>query len=295
MVTNMHKKITKAIIPVAGLGTRFLPATKAQPKEMLPIVDKPAIQFLVEEAASSGIEEIIFVTGKGKRAIEDHFDSSPELEEALEQKGKSELAREIRAISALARFSYVRQREPKGDGDAILTAAHLIGNEPVAVMFGDCVYDSKTPALRQLLDSYERFQAPIIGLTEIPRSEVSKFGVIGGNKIDAKHWEITSFVEKPKPEEALSTIVAPGKYIITPAVVGMLTALSRKELTGELRLADAFSAMLASGEKLFGRMMEGEWLDCGSKIGFLKATVRFGLSHPETKVDFRKFLKGVTL
>src|SRR3989344_2402737 len=145
------KKITKAIIPVAGLGTRFLPATKAQPKEMLAIVDKPAIQFLVEEAVASGIEEIIFVTGKGKRAIEDHFDSSPELEEALEQKGKNELAKEIRAISNLAHFTYVRQKEPRGDGDAILTAAHLINDEPVAVMFGDCVYDSRVPALRQLL------------------------------------------------------------------------------------------------------------------------------------------------
>ena len=289
------QRITKAIIPVAGLGTRFLPATKAQPKEMLPIVDKPAIQFLVEEAASSGIEEIIFVTGKGKRAIEDHFDSSPELEEALEQKGKDALAQEIRAISALARFSYVRQKEPKGDGDAILTAAHLIGDEPVVVMFGDCVYDSAVPPCRQLLDSYERFNAPIIGLTEISRSEVSKFGVIGGKKIDEKHFEITSFVEKPKPEEAVSTIVAPGKYIITPEVIKVLEELSRRGVNGELRLADAFSEMLARGEKLYGRMMEGEWLDCGSKIGFLKATVRFGLSHPETKEDFKKFLSSVKL
>lgn len=287
----MHH-ITKAIIPVAGLGTRFLPATKAQPKEMLSIVDKPAIQFLVEEAAASGIKEIIFVTGKGKRAIEDHFDSSPELEEALEQKGKNKLAKEIRAISNLAHFTYVRQKEPKGDGDAILTAAHLIDDEPVAVMFGDCVYDSRVPALRQLLDSYEKFQKPIIGLADIPRHDVPKFGVIDGKKIDAVHWEIKTFVEKPKENEAPTTIVAPGKYVITSKVLKVLSELStNKAFLGELRLANAFETMLKRGDVLYGRMMEGEWLDCGSKLGFLKATVRFGLKHPEIKKEFREFLK----
>lgn len=287
----MHH-ITKAIIPVAGFGTRFLPATKAQPKEMLAIVDKPAIQFLVEEAAASGIKEIIFVTGKGKRAIEDHFDSSPELEETLEKKGKEELAREIRAISNLAHFTYVRQKEPRGDGDAILTAAHLIDGEPVAVMFGDCVYDSRTPALRQLLDSYEKFQAPIIGLADIPRRDVSKFGVIDGKKLDAVHWKIKTFIEKPKEDEAPTTIVAPGKYVITPEVLKVLGEISaNKAFSGELRLANAFEAMLKRGDTLYGRMMEGEWLDCGSKLGFLKATVRFGLLHPETKKDFKTFLR----
>lgn len=284
--------ITKAIIPVAGLGTRFLPATKAQPKEMLPVVDKPAIQFLVEEAAASGIEEIIFVTGKGKRAIEDHFDSSPELEEALEKKGKKELAREIKAISNLAHFTYVRQKEPRGDGDAILTAAHLIDDEPVAVMFGDCVYDSKVPALRQLLDSYEKFQAPIIGLADIPRRDVPKFGVIDGKQIDDKHWQIKTFIEKPKEKEAPTTIVAPGKYVITSKVLTVLGELSASQaFSGELRLANAFETMLKRGDTIYGRMMEGEWLDCGSKIGFLKATVRFGLLHPETKKDFKTFLR----
>ena len=288
------QKITKAIIPVAGLGTRFLPATKAQPKEMLAIVDKPAIQFLVEEAVASGIEEIIFVTGKGKRAIEDHFDASPELEEALRRRGKEQLAKEIHRISKLARFSYVRQQEPRGDGDAILTATHLIGDEPVLVMFGDCVYESKVPASRQLLDSYKKFNAPILGLAEIPREQVSHFGVIQGKRIDTVHWSISDFVEKPTVQEAPSNIVAPGKYVITPAVIKTLEGIRKTgNFKGELRLADAFEAMLKKGEKLYGRLLLGEWLDCGSKIGFLKATVRFGLKHPETKEEFRKFLHTI--
>ena len=292
----MFNKITKAIIPVAGLGTRFLPATKAQPKEMLPIVDKPAIQFLVEEAVASGIKEIIFVTGKGKRAIEDHFDSSPELEEALLQKGKRELAKEIHDISNLAHFTYVRQKEPKGDGDAILTVAHLINDEPVAVLFGDCVYKSEVPALRQLLDAYEQFHAPIIGLADISRHDVSKFGVIDGKKIDDTDWQIKTFIEKPKEKDAPTTIVAPGKYIITPEVFKVLAELSaEKTFSDELRLANAFDEMLNRGDKIYGRMLEGEWLDCGSKLGFLKATVRFGLEHTETKNEFEKFLKSLKL
>jgi len=292
----MVQKVTKVIIPVAGLGTRFLPATKAQPKEMLSIVDKPAIQFLVEEAVASGIKEIIFVTGKGKRAIEDHFDSSPELEEALRQKGKKELAEEIRAISNLAKFSYVRQKEPRGDGDAILTASHLVNDEPVAVMFGDCVYDGKIPALRQLLDSYEKFHAPIIGLAKIPREEVSKFGVIKGEKMDGLHWKISDFVEKPKTSEAPSNIVAPGKYVITPEVFSVLKELDKsKEISGEFRLANAFEKILRRGDAIYGRILKGEWLDCGSKLGFLKATVRFGLKHPEIEKEFKKFLSSIKL
>src|SRR3989338_2112907 len=290
----MIKKITKAIIPVAGLGTRFLPATKAQPKEMLPIVDKPAIQFLVEEAAASGITDIIFVTGKGKRAIEDHFDYAPELEDALRKKGKHNDLKQIRDISELARFSYVRQKEAKGDGDAILTAAHLIGDEPVMVMFGDCVYSSEVPAGKQLVASYEKFSAPILGLAEIPPSDVSKFGVINGKKLDAVHWEIDTFVEKPTVEEAPTNIVVPGKYIITPRVFEVLETLQKDPtFKGELRLASAFEKMAEGGEKIFGRMLEVEWLDCGSKIGFLKATVHFGLKHAETAKEFQDYLKSL--
>lgn len=290
----MKNKITKAIIPVAGLGTRFLPATKAQPKEMLSIVDKPAIQFLVEEATRAGITEVIFITGKGKRAIEDHFDSSPELEEVLHKKGNDDLAKEIRDISNLARFTYVRQKEPKGDGDAILTARHLINGEPVLVLFGDCVYDSVVPASSQLIESYDRFQTPIIGLAEIPKEDVHKFGVIAGDKIDNLNWKISNFVEKPKIGEAPSNIVAPGKYIITPEIFKILEDLSNdSNRTGELRLADAFTSVLNKGGDIYGRMIDGEWLDCGSKIGFLKATVRFGLKHAETKVEFKKFLSDL--
>lgn len=254
-------------------------------------MDKPAIQFLVEEAVASGIKEIIFVTGKGKRAIEDHFDASPELEASLREKGKEKLAKEMREISNLACFTYVRQKEPKGDGDAILTAAHLIGNEPVAVLFGDCVYNGAVPACRQLMQTYEKYHAPIIGLAKIPRSEVSKFGVIDGKKLDKKCWKIHTFIEKPRAKEAPTTIVAPGKYIITPDVIKMLEEIkSRGSFKGELRLADAFGEMLKRGEEIYGHELSGEWLDCGSKVGFLKATVRFGLEHPETKLEFKRFL-----
>ena len=183
----MSQKVTKAILPVAGLGTRFLPATKVQPKEMLPVVDKPVVQYLVEEVVASGIKEIFFVTGREKRSIEDHFDMAPGLERTLEEKGKPELATLVRKISDLAHFSYIRQKTARGDGDALLQARRLIGDEPVLVVFGDCLYDSDIPTCKQLLESFEKFNAPIIGLAEIPRSEVSKFGVIDGVKIDDKH------------------------------------------------------------------------------------------------------------
>ncbi|TSC57291.1 MAG: Uncharacterized protein Greene041679_355 [Parcubacteria group bacterium Greene0416_79] len=288
------RKITKAIIPVAGLGTRFLPATKAEPKEMLPIVDKPAVQYLVEEASATGITDIIFVTGRGKRTIEDHFDVAPGLERTLEEEGKTEAAKLVRDISNLARFVYVRQKYPRGDGDAILAAAHLIGDEPVAVLFGDCIYESTVPAIAQLLAAYEEYQTPILGLAEVPKKDVVHFGVIGGKKVGKRDWLIERFVEKPKVSEAPSCIVAPGKYLITPEVIRTLEELrTAGDFSGELRLADAFTAMAQRGEKLYGRLLEGEWLDCGSKIGFLKATVRFGLTHAETKAEFKKFLKSL--
>lgn len=290
----MNRKITKAVIPVAGLGTRFLPATKAQPKEMLPIVDKPTVQYLVEEAVASGITDIIFVTGRDKRTIEDHFDVAPGLERTLEENGKKEAAKVVRDISNLARFAYVRQKYPLGDGDAILTASHLIGDEPVVVIFGDCLYRSNVPTVKQIIDSYEKFRAPVLGLAEIPHEEVSRFGVISGKKIDGKHWEIRTFVEKPKVEDAPTNMVVPGKYIITPQVIKVLEDLKHdKFFKGELRLANAFEEMASRGEKLYGRMLDGEWLDTGSKIGFLKATVRFALEHPETKKEFRAFLKSL--
>lgn len=290
------QKITKAIIPVAGLGTRFLPATKAQPKEMLPVVDKPVIQFLVEEAAASGITDVIFVTGREKRTIEDHFDVAPGLERLLLEKKKTDALEVVRRVSNLARFVYVRQKEPKGDGDAILTAEHLIGAEPVVVMFGDCLYSSNVPAVKQLVDAYRQYSAPILGLAEIPREDVSKFGVISGTKLNARDWEIQTFVEKPKVEEAPTNVVVPGKYVITPRVIEVLRELQEdRSFKGELRLASAFEVMAHKGEKLYGRLLEGEWLDCGSKVGYLKATVRFGLEHAETEKEFKRFLKTLKL
>ena len=288
----MFQKVTKAILPVAGLGTRFLPATKVQPKEMLPIVDKPVVQYLVEEIAASGIKEIIFITGREKRTIEDHFDIAPGLEHMLEEKGKPELARLVRDISSLAEFAFVRPKEPRGDGHALLQAARLLGDEPVLVVFGDCLYDSDVPTCKQLLDSYEKFQAPVIGLADIPRSEVSKFGVVSGSKVDDVHWGIQGFVEKPRAEDAPSTVVAVGKYIITPAVFKVLKELDEKQsFEGELRLVNAFETMLARGEKLYGRILEGTWLDTGDKFNFMKANIHLGLKHPEIGPKLKAYLK----
>jgi UTP--glucose-1-phosphate uridylyltransferase len=210
-----RKKVKKAILPVAGFGTRFLPATKAQPKEMLPVVDKPVVQYLVEEAVAAGIEEIIFVTGRGKRAIEDHFDVSYELEDTLVEKNKHDLLETVQTISGLAKFSYVRQPVPLGDGHALLQAAHLVDDdEPVLVMFGDCIYDSEVPAAAQLIDAYHKYEGTIIGMADVPREEVSKFGVLSGTALDEQHWQITHMVEKPAVEDAPSNTVAPGKYLL---------------------------------------------------------------------------------
>ncbi len=289
------RKIKKAILPVAGFGTRFLPATKAQPKEMLPVVDKPVVQYLVEEAVASGIEEIIFVTGRGKRAIEDHFDVSYELEDTLVEKNKHDLLDLVKNISGLAKFSYVRQPVPLGDGHALLQAAHLVDDdEAVLVIFGDCIYDSAVPAAKQLIDAYEKYQAPIIGLTEVERSEVSKFGVIAGEALGGGDWKISGFVEKPKAEEAPSNIVAPGKYVITNEVFKILEGMDSGK-SGEIRLADAFDTMLERGMPLYGHTLEGEWLDTGDKFNFLRATIHFGLKHPEVGEKLRNYLKGLSL
>jgi UTP--glucose-1-phosphate uridylyltransferase len=285
--------IRKAILPVAGFGTRFLPATKAQPKEMLPIVDKPVVQYIVEELVASGIEDIIFVTGRGKRAIEDHFDISYELESTLAEKQKHDLVKAVQDIPNLARFTFVRQKTARGDGDAINQAAHLIGkDEAVIVVFGDCLYDSKTPNSRQLIRAYDKYNAPIIGLAEVPMDEVSKFGVIDGKQIDAKIWKIKSFVEKPKKEEAPSNIVVPGKYILTPEIFRRLATLKEWK-SGEQRLADVFDSMLRDKKPLYGCMLNGEWLDTGDKFNFVKATIHLGLKHPEIGEKLRKYIKGL--
>lgn len=286
------KKIKKAILPVAGFGTRFLPATKAQPKEMLPIVDKPVVQYLVEEAVASGIEEIVFVTGRGKRAIEDHFDTSFELEETLVEKNKKDLLQEVRKISNLAKFSYVRQPMPLGDGHAILQAAHVVGDEPVLVLFGDCIYDSALPAAKQLIEVYEKYGDSVIGLSQVDREEVSKFGVIDGVEVDRSVFEVKRIVEKPKVEEATSNLVAVGKYVITPEVMEILAGMKHGK-SGEIRLADAFEIMLEKDRPLYGKELEGEWLDTGDKLGFIKATVKLGLQHSEVGEKLKSFLESL--
>ncbi len=282
--------IKKAIIPVGGFGTRFLPATKAQPKEMLPIVDKPVIQYLVEEAVASGITEIIFVTGKGKRAIEDHFDYAGELEVYLESRGKKELAQEVRDISSLAHFAFVRQKEPKGAGDAILQARYLIGHEPVAVLYGDDVVDGKVACLAQLLQVFEKYQAPVLALERVERKEVSKYGVIRGKKIDRNTYDVHELIEKPTVKEAPSNLISIGKYIITPEILDYLAQVT-PQANKELYLTDAFAMHLKQGGKIYGYEFEGERYDCGDKLGFLKAVVHFGAKHSEVGVAFKRYLK----
>lgn len=283
------KKIRKAILPVAGFGTRFLPATKAQPKEMLPVVDKPVIQYLVEEAVASGIEEIVFVTGRGKRAIEDHFDISYELEDTLVEKNKHDLLETVQKISGLAKFSYVRQPSPLGDGHALLQAKHIIGDEPALVIFGDCLYDSEVPASKQLIETFEKYGDPVIGLSEVPENQIPLFGVIDGVKVDGKTYEVKGLVEKPKIEEAPSNLVAVGKYVITPDVMEILETMDHGK-SGEIRLIDAFEILLEKNKAIYGKILEGEWLDTGDKFNFVKATIHMGLKHPEIGEKLKAYL-----
>lgn len=284
-------KIKKAIMPVAGFGTRFLPATKAQPKEMLPVVDKPVIQYLVEQAAEAGISEVIFVTGRGKRAIEDHFDYSFELSKTLVEKNKVDLVAKVEAIEHLAKFSYVRQSIPLGDGHAINCAAHLVrDDEPVLIMFGDTLYDAEVSPVKQLIEAYEKYGEPVVGLSEVKHEDVSKFGVIDGEKIEDGVYDIKRFVEKPSVDKAPSNLVAVGLYIITPQILQILREMKGGK-SGEIRLADAFDILLEKGGKLHGLKLEGEWLDTGDKFGFIKATIKLGLKNPELGGDLKDLIK----
>lgn len=280
-------------MPVAGFGTRFLPATKAQPKEMLPIVDKPIIQYLVEEAVAAGIEEIIFVTGRGKRAIEDHFDYSFELEQTLVEKNKLDRLKEIYKLPTLAKFAFVRQPKPLGDGDAILKARHLIGDEPCAVLFGDDIVDFEKPCIGQLMEVFEKYGDPVMALEKIPKEEVCKFGVVQPNKISERTYEIKDLVEKPEIEKAPSNLTIVGKYIITPDVFDELEKVKPGK-DGEIRLADALKSLI-SRKAVYGYEFEGRRYDCGSKLGFLEATVEFALKHGELNGRFRDYLKGLDL
>lgn len=285
-------QIKKAIIPAAGLGTRFLPATKAQPKEMLPIVDKPAIQYIVEEAVASGIEDILIITGRGKRAIEDHFDKSFELEETLAKKEKWDLLEVVRQISNLANIHYIRQKEPKGLGDAVLCAKTFIGNEPFAVLLGDDIVQAETPVLRQLISVYERYHCPMVGVKEVRKENVSKYGIIDIASPPLEHgvFKVLDFIEKPQPENAPSNIAIMGRYILPPAIFNILENQT-PGAGGEIQLTDALKT-LVQHQPIIAYLFSGKRYDIGDKLGFLEATVDFALSRNELKDAFLKYLEG---
>lgn len=284
-------QIRKAIIPVAGMGTRFLPATKAQPKEMLPVVDKPVIQYIVEEAVAAGIEEIIFVTALGKQAIENHFDRNFELEYRLEQKGKiTELAL-VKDIGKIAKFAFVRQAKPLGDGHAVLSALPFIDqHEPVAVLFGDDIIYGEKPAIGELFETYYEHKKPVIAVQEVPHEQVHRYGVIDGPEVQKGVFDIQQFVEKPSPGEAPSNQAVIGRYVLTPEMYSILSE-TKPGKDGEIRLADAFATYLKQDGKLFGKQFSGKRYDCGNKLQFIIAQIELGLIHPEVKQDLQDYLK----
>ncbi|WP_066172851.1 UTP--glucose-1-phosphate uridylyltransferase GalU [Bacillus marinisedimentorum] len=288
-------KVKKAVIPAAGLGTRFLPATKAQPKEMLPIVDKPTIQYIIEEAVQSGIEDIIIVTGRGKRAIEDHFDKSLLLEESLEAKGKDKELKEIRDIADIADIHYIRQKEPKGLGHAIYCARKFIGNEPFAVMLGDDIVVSEEPCLKQLLNQFEEKESSIIGVQEVNKEDVSKYGVISYDKenVANRTYRVTGLVEKPPEEEAPSNLAIMGRYVLTPEIFGILenTPPGRG---GEIQLTDALQE-LNKEQNIYGYLFEGKRYDIGNKYGFVQATIEFALMRDDLRDPLKNWLKSTVL
>ena len=288
--------IRKAVFPVAGLGTRFLPATKAQPKEMLPLVDKPIIQYGVEEALASGVDNIILVTGRGKNAIEDHFDVSVELETFLEARGKTELLAEIRKISNLINFSYVRQGEPLGLGHAVLVTRNLVGNEPFAVILGDDVIDANPPALKQMIDVYHRVNGPVLAVERVPMENVSSYGVVAIDD-SADFGEgvhrITDLVEKPRREEAPSNLAIIGRYILTPDIFPALEQTA-SDRTGEIQLTNGLRRLLKD-RPLYACEVKGVRHDTGNKLGFLKALVYFALHRPDLAEPFRRYLETLKL
>jgi UTP--glucose-1-phosphate uridylyltransferase len=281
--------VTKAVIPAAGLGTRFLPATKASPKEMLPLVDKPIIQYVVEEAVASGITEIIIVTGRGKRAIEDHFDAAVELEHTLKANGKVKLLKGMQQLNRMANICYVRQPNPKGLGDAILCAEPFLSGEPFAVLLGDDIIDSRVPAIAQLIAVYEQFHRPVVAIQQVPISEVHRYGIIKGRQAARNLYDVSTLVEKPSPSQAPSRLGIVGRYVLTPSIFTWLRRL-KPGRGGEIQLTDALSGC-ASTEGLYGWKLVGQRYDAGDKLGFLKATVELGLKHAELGAAFRRYLR----
>lgn len=284
-------KIRKAIIPAAGLGTRFLPATKAMPKEMLPIVDKPTIQYIVEEAVASGIEDIIIVTGKGKRSIEDHFDNSFELEFNLAEKQKWDLLDSVRKSSEMADIHYIRQKEPKGLGHAIWCARKFIGNEPFAVLLGDDIVEADKPCLRQMIDVFDEFKSSIVGVQPVPWEEVSRYGLVDGTELADRVFRANRLVEKPKKEDAPSNLAILGRYILTPRIFDMLGE-QQVGVGGEIQLTDAISR-LSEVERIIAYNFEGKRHDVGEKMGFIRTTIHYALQHEELKDDLMAYLKEI--
>ena len=285
------RKLRKAVFPVAGLGSRFLPVTKASPKEMLPVVDKPLIQFAVEEAAAAGITEMIFVTGRNKRAIEDHFDKAYELETELERKNKTVLLDMVRSVLPEGvRCIYLRQAEPLGLGHAVLCAQPVVGNEPFAVILADDLMDSQPPAIARMAQVFAREGASLLGVEEVPRDQTQSYGIVTIDRMEDDLARIHSIVEKPKPAAAPSNLAVIGRYVLTPRIFDLLAAVT-PGAGGEIQLTDAISALLAH-EQVFAVRLPGRRFDCGSKLGYLQAMVEFGLRHPETGEAFARYLKS---
>jgi UTP--glucose-1-phosphate uridylyltransferase len=286
------KKITKAVFPVAGLGTRFLPATKASPKEMLPIVDKPLIQYAVEEAVAAGITDLIFITGRGKRTIEDHFDKAYELEAELQAHGKNKLLKEVRnLLPPGVTCAYIRQAEALGLGHAVMCARHLVGDEHFAVILADDLIDAPTPVMKQMVQVHAKHGGSVIAVQDVPREETSSYGIVTAEKVATGVSRLQGIVEKPKPEDAPSTLGVVGRYILSPRIFHFLENL-RRGAGGEIQLTDAIGRLLRD-ENVFGYEFQGRRYDCGSKLGYLEATVNYALKHPELADDFRDFLAVV--
>lgn len=286
-------KVTKAVIPAAGLGTRVLPATKAQPKEMLVIVDKPSLQYIVEELVESGIKDIIIVTGRNKNSIEDHFDHSYELEDTLKKNNKNTLLEKVEDISSMANICYVRQNHPKGLGHAILKAKSFVGNEPFVIALGDDIVYNDIPVAKQLIDSYSKYGSSIVGCQEVKESDVSKYGIVKPLlSLDEKIVEMEDFIEKPSVEEAPSKLACLGRYLLTPKIFDYLEKTEPGK-GGEIQLTDAIVAMMKDGEKVLAYNFEGKRYDIGNKFGLLKANIEFGLRNEETREELLEYLKSI--
>jgi UTP--glucose-1-phosphate uridylyltransferase len=289
----MNSRITKAVFPAAGLGTRFLPATKASPKEMLPLVDKPLIQYVVEEAVASGIEEVVLVTGRGKRSIEDHFDVAFELEEDLKAKGKHKLLSEIQRIANLVTFCYIRQKKALGLGHAVLTTKRVVGDEAFAVLLGDDIVDAKIPVLKQMMDVYTRYPYTILAIQKVPKSQTQNYGIIDAKKIEDSVYLVKDLVEKPSPDEAPSNLAIIGRYILTPGIFDALED-TKPGKGGEIQLTDGLK-LLMKKQPIYAYEFQGVRHDAGDKLGFLKATVEFGLKNEEFGNEFRSYLQKLKL